>query len=80
MNEGMKISLSNPLGAFLGGFIMLLAGIAVGEHWHPSKTVVLALAILAAVLTAAHELLTCFRWCSLTAWWLGSRSAGLGKR
>jgi hypothetical protein len=80
MNEEMKITLSNPLGAFLGSFIMLLVGIAVGEYWHPSKAVVLALAILAAVLTAAHELLTCFLWCSLTAWWLGKRSAGLGKR
>jgi hypothetical protein len=42
MGEEMKVSLSNPLGVFLGSFMMFLTGIAIGEHWHLSKTVALA--------------------------------------
>lgn len=74
MNEGMKVSLSNPLGTLLGSFVMLLAGIILGEHWHPSAAVVLAVTILGAVLAALHELLTCFLWCSFVSWWIGRRS------
>ena len=80
MGEEMKVSLSNPLGVFLGSFTMFLTGIAIGEHWHPSKTVALAVTVLAAVLAVAHELLSCFLWGSLTAWWIGWRAATLERK
>ena len=77
MNEGMKVSLSNPLGTFLGSCVMFLAGIVLGEHWHPSGAAVLAVTVLGAVLAALHELLTCFLWCSFTSWWVGRRMGEL---
>lgn len=80
MSEGMKVSLSNPLGAFLGALAMFLAGIAIGARWHPSPTIALAITVLAAVLAGVHELVSCFLWCSLTAWWIGRRSAALERR
>ena len=72
MGEEMKVSLSNPLGVFLGSFTMFLTGIAIGKHWHLSKTTALAVTILAAVLAAALEILSCFLGGSLTAWWIGA--------
>lgn len=77
MNERLKISLSNPLGTFLGSLVMLLAGIVVGEHWHPSGAALLAVTVLGAVLAALHELLTCFLWCSFLSWWFRRRMAEL---
>ena len=77
MNERMKVSLSNPLGTILGSFVMFLAGIVLGEHWHLSGAVVLAVTLLGAVLAALHELLCCFLWCSFTSWWIGRRMGEL---
>jgi hypothetical protein len=76
----MKVSLSNPLGVFLGSFTMFLTGIAIGEYWTLSRTVALAVTVLAAVLAAAHEILSCFLWGSLTAWWIGQRAATLERK
>lgn len=81
MNETMKVTLSNPLGTFLGSSVMFLAGIVLGAHWHPSGAVVFAVTILGGVLAALHELLTGFLWCSFTSWWIGQRMGELkGKR
>ena len=81
MNNQMKVSLSNPLGTLLGSFVMLLAGIVAGEHWHPTGAVLLGVTVFGAVLAALHELLTCFLWCSFTSWWIGRRMGELkGKR
>lgn len=77
MGKEMKVSLSNPLGMFLGSFTVFLTGVAIGEHWHLSKTVALAVAVLAAVLAVAHELLSGFLWGSFTAWWIERRAAML---
>lgn len=80
MGEQMKVSLSNPLGVFLGSFTLFLTGIAIGEHWHPSKTAALAVAVLAAALAVAHELLSGFLWSSFTAWWIGRQAAKLERK
>ena len=80
MTEAMKVSLSNPLGVFLGSFAMFLGGVVIGELWHASKTAVLAVTLVAAVLAVAHELLCGFLWCSFTAWWIGRRSATCDSR
>jgi hypothetical protein len=77
VNEGMKVSLSNPLGTFLGSSVMFLAGIVLGEHWRPPGAIILAVTVLGAVLAALHELLTCFLWCSFTSWWIGRRMGEL---
>lgn len=77
MGEEMKVSLSNPLGVFLGSFTLFLTGIAIGEHWHPSKAIALAVAVLAAALAVAHELLSGFLWSSFTEWWIGRHAATL---
>lgn len=60
MSERMKVSVSNPLGTFLRSLVMFLAGIVLGEHWHPSGAVVFEVSVLGAVLAALHELLSCF--------------------
>jgi hypothetical protein len=73
VNEGIKISLSNPLGTFLRSFVTFLAGVVLCEYWHPSGAIVLAGAVLGAVLAALHELLSCFLWCSFASWWIGRR-------
>ena len=68
MNERMKVSLSNPLGTFLGSFVMFSAGIVLGEHWQPSGAVILAVTVAGAALACLHELLSCFLWCSFASW------------
>lgn len=80
MGEEMKISLSNPLGVFLGSFTIFLTGIAIDEHWHPSKSVALAVAVLAAALAVEHELLSGFLWSSFTAWRIGRQPAKLERK
>jgi hypothetical protein len=80
VGEEMKVSLSNPLGVFLGSFTLFLTGIAIGQHWHTSKTVALAVAVLAAALAVAHELLSGFLWGSFTAWWIGRQAANLERK
>ena len=80
MSEQMKISLNNPLGVFLGSFTIFLTGIAIGERWHPSKTVALAVTVLAAALAVAHELLSGFLWSSFTAWRIGRQAATLERK
>jgi len=77
VNEGMKVSLSNPLGRFLGSSVMFLVGMVLGEHWRPSGAVILAVTVLGAALAALHELLTCFFWCSFTSWWIDRRMGEL---
>ena len=74
MSKGIKATLGNPLGTFLRSIVMFLAGIILGEHWHPSGAVVLAVTVVGAVLAVLHELLSCFLWCSFASWWTGRRS------
>jgi len=56
---------------------MFLAGIVLGEHWHPSGIVVLAATVIGAMLAVLHELLSSFLWCSFASWWIGWQSRGI---
>jgi nitrate/nitrite transporter NarK len=80
VSKGMKASLSNPLGTLLRSIVMFLAGIVLGEHWHPSSAVVLAVTVLGAALAVLHELLSCFLWCSFASSWIGRRSREIEDR
>ena len=77
MTDKLNVRLGNPVVMFFWSFAMLLAGIVVGAHWHPSNAISVAVAVAAGVLTMVHELASCFVWCSLTAWWIGRRSEAL---
>ena len=37
MNEKLKVRLGNPVVMFFWSFAMLLTGIVIGAHWHPSR-------------------------------------------
>jgi hypothetical protein len=80
MNERLNVRLGNPMTMFFWSFAMLLIGDVIGAYWHPSRVVALAIAVAAAVFTVLHELVCCFVWCSLTAWWIGRRSEALHSR
>jgi hypothetical protein len=75
MSERLNVSLSNTLSMFLSNSAMLGTGLALGGWWHPSQGLILTMAFFAGVFAVLHQLLCCFVWCSLTAWWIG-RKAG----
>jgi hypothetical protein len=77
MNEKLNVRLGNPVVMFFWGTAMLLAGIGLGEHWHPSPMLAVTIAAAAGAFTMLHELVCCIVWCSLTAWWIGRRMAEL---
>ena len=77
MNEKLILRLDNPLMMFFWSAAMLLAGIVVGEHWHPSHAFTAAIALAAGAFTWLHELVCCFVWCSLSSWWIGRRMGEL---
>ena len=37
MNEKLNVRLGNPAVMFFWSFAMLLTGIVIGAHWHPSR-------------------------------------------
>ena len=79
MNEKLNVRLGNPVVMFFWSSAMFLAGIIVGVYWHPSRTHSIAIAFTAGVFTMLHELVCCFVWCSLSAWWIGRRMGELKK-
>ena len=81
MTEKLNVRLGNPISMLFWSFATLLIGDLIGVNWHPSRKLALAIGLCAALFTVVHELVCCFVWCSLTAWWIGKRSAELdGKR
>lgn len=77
MTDKLNVRLGNPVVMFFWSFAMLLAGNVIGAHWHPSHRWAVALAVAAGVFTVVHELVCCFVWCSLSAWWIGRHMGGL---
>ena len=77
MTEQLNVSLGNSLSLFFWTFAMLGTGLAVGACWHPSRTMVRTIAIFGGVFAVLHELICCFEWCSLAAWWIGRKAAAL---
>ena len=72
MNEKLNVRLGNPVVMFFWASAMFLTGIVVGAHWHPSHALTAASAI-----AMLHELVCCFVWCSISAWWIGRRMGEL---
>jgi hypothetical protein len=71
------VRLGNPVVMFFWSAAMLLTGIVIGAYWHPSRALVVATGVAAGVFMVLHELLCCFVWCSLSAWWIGRRTEEL---
>ena len=71
MTEKLNVSLGNPLFMFFWNLAMVAIGLAAGGCWHRSRATMLTMAICAGVFAALHELVCCFLWCSVTAWWIG---------
>jgi hypothetical protein len=65
---------------FFWGFAMFLFGTIIGAHWHPSLAHSLEIAVAAGIFTVLHELLPCFVWCSLSAWWIGRRTGAFDRK
>ncbi len=77
MDEKLNVRLGNPVVMFFWSSAMFLIGIIAGVHWHPSPTHSIAIALAAGAFTMLHELVCCFVWCSISAWWIGRRMGGL---
>lgn len=77
MNETLSVNLGNPLFMFSWNFATVAMGLAVGGYWRPSRAVILTMASCAGVFAALHELVCCFLWCTVTAWWIGRKSAAI---
>ena len=71
MNRDISVRLGNPVVMFFWSAALLLTGIVIGAYWHPSRALVVATGVAAGVFMVLHELLCCFVWCSLSAWWIG---------
>ena len=80
MNEKLNVRLGNPVVMFFGSFAMLFTGVVIGEYWQPSRVHATLIAVAAGVFTVLHELLSCFVWCSLSAWWIGRRTGALDRK
>ena len=74
MDEKLNVRLGNPVVMFFWSAAMLLTGIVIGAYWHPSRALVVATGVAAGVFMVLHELLCCFVWRSLSAWWIGRRT------
>ena len=77
MNEKLNVRLGNPVVMFFWASAMFLTGIVVGAHWHPSHALTAGIALAAGAFTMLHELVCCFVWCSISAWWIGRRMGEL---
>jgi hypothetical protein len=77
MAEKLNVNFGGPLPIFFWNFATVGTALAVGGYWHPSRTTIATIALLAGVFAVLHELVCCFMWCSLTAWWIGRRAAAI---
>ena len=75
MAEKLSVNLGNPLFMFFCNFAMVAIGLSAGGYFHPSRAMILTIAICAGVFVMLHELVCCFLWCSVTAWWIGRKTA-----
>jgi len=77
LDEKLNVRLGNPVVMFFWSSAMFLTGILVGDNWRPLRTHSIAIALAAGVFTVLHELMCCFVWCSISAWWIGRRMGEL---
>jgi hypothetical protein len=77
MTEKLNVRLGNPQSTFFWNFAMLGDEVAVGGYWHPSRTMVLAIAFFGGPFAVLHELTCCFVLSSLTGWRIGWKAAAV---
>ena len=80
MNQKLNIRLGNPAANFFSSFAIVLFVIVVGAHWRPSVAHSVMIAVAACIFAAIHELMCCFVWCSLSAWWIGRRTGAFERK
>jgi hypothetical protein len=80
MNEKLNVRLGNPVVISFGGAAMLLTGLVIDGYWQPSRVHAIVIAVVADVFTVLRELLCCFVWCALSAWWVGRRTGSFDRK
>jgi len=70
----MKVRLGHPVVIFFHSVALLLVGVAIGNHWHQSHSTAIWIAVSGAVLVVINEMISCFWWVSITAWWIGKNN------
>jgi hypothetical protein len=78
MSNEMKVRLGHPVVIFIHSVALLLIGCAIGMHWHQSHSAAIWIAVSGAVLIVINEMISCFWWVSLTAWWIGKNKRAGG--
>ena len=66
----MTVRLGHPVLIFIHSVALLLIGVAIGMHWHQSRSAAIWIAVSGALLIVINEMITGFWWVSLTAWWI----------
>jgi len=66
MSENIRISLGHPILIFVYSLAILLGGCAIGMHWYQSRATAIWVAVAAAALMVAHDMLTGLLFASLT--------------
>ena len=67
----MTVRLGHPVLILIHSLALLLIGVAIGMHWHQSRSAAIWIALCGALLTVINEMISCFWWVSITAWWIG---------
>ena len=80
MTDRLNVRMGSPMLILFRTFAVFLSGILTGAHWHPSLAHSIAVAVVAGIFMALHELASCFFWCSLSAWWIGRRTGAFDRR
>ena len=70
MTKEMNVQLGHPVLIFIYSVALLLLGVAIGMHWHQSRSVAIWMAISGAVLMVIYESISGFIWCCFTASWI----------
>lgn len=65
------VRLGHPLLILFWSFWMVLLGVVLGAHFHPSHGAAVGISIACAAMIVVHELVEGFIWATLTAWWIG---------
>jgi hypothetical protein len=66
----MTVQPGHPVLILLHSLALLLIGVAIGMHWHRSRSAAIWIAVSGAVLVVINEMVSGFWWVSLTARWI----------
>lgn len=70
-STSFTVRLGHPIFILFWSFWMVLLGLILGAHIHPTRGTMIGISIVCAVMIATHELVDGFIWSTLTAWWIG---------